>query len=72
MKKEFKIKAQNTTELAQKICTLYNWTKKRINTYYIQFSNFERIYFNKENNFVYANIIDSQYRYNKALELKII
>ena len=43
--KELKIEGETKQELAQKIGSLYGWTKKRITQYYLEFSNYERFYY---------------------------
>ena len=72
--KELRIEGETKQELAQKICSLYGWTKKRITQYYLEFSNYERFYYYYDcnNKKFYVTIVDTKYFYNKAKKKNII
>lgn len=68
----FTIRATNTSELSKKLQTLFNYKKRKITKDYILFTNFEKFYYHKNINGVYANFTDTKRTYNKALKLNLL
>lgn len=68
----FTITAENKEELSKKLETLYDWRKRRITQHYILFTNFERIYFNQNEQGFYILMNDTKNIFDKAKALNLI